>query len=195
LLSTGQLVNRSAARAGLTDRIFLSGGMGAGVAYLPVQVVPGVNTNRLHLRATRSGNDRNMISFALNLNQPANSVVVTGDAIVVNRTAASETIANIAAALAASPQASALVVATAVGAGSFTENIPPTYLFGGAGEPAFATIGGAATTIVSQSDTEIVLRTTNAALTAAGAAVGDLMEIQLTLGVFSERVSLGPLAA
>jgi len=151
----------------------LKGGDGSGVAFADL-LVAGVNpTNRLRIQAQRVGNQGNLINIQLRGGQVGDTVVVTGNSIVVNRIAAATAIGTLATAINANAAANALVQATAVGAGNLG-NVGPVYLACGAGEQAVATVGGAPATITLHTSTSMVVTASPAALVAAGVAVGEV---------------------
>lgn len=179
----------SASYAGQPEYVNLEGGCDGGLAVLDVPVDSGVPTNRLRLTATRGGSDANFINFTLNVSQGANTVVVSGNNITVNRTGATETIANIVTAINASAPAAALVTASAVGSGALGA-ITKTFLYGGSGESPVATIGGATTSITSHTDSVMTLVTTNAALLTAGVAAAEAaaISIRMNYGLVNAQV-------
>lgn len=176
------------------NALTLAGGDGSGPSSIHIPVVEGVMTNRLVFTANRAGNDTNLITLTLNMSQGANTVVVTGNDIVVNRTAATETLANLVTAINANANAAALGTASAVGSGSLGATAK-TWAWGGAGDGVVATIGGAAARVVSMTDTSMVLATTNAALVAAGAVAGEQMIVQVSLSFGQISASAGALGA
>jgi hypothetical protein len=160
---------------------YLDGGDGAGLAFDDI-LVSGVDpTNRLRITAQRSGNQGNMISITLRMSQAGNSVTVSGSDIVVDRTGATETLANLVTAINA-PGSAAIpfIKASAVGVGSLGA-VSKTYLVGGAGEQVSAQIGGAPATIREQGDTSMLVDVLGTALTAAGVATGDVALVNLLL--------------
>ena len=178
----------------LKDKLRLSQGDGSAPASASFFVTAGAYANRLRVVSARAGNDRNIISLTVNMAQGSNTVVVTGTDIVVNRTGATETIANLVTAINGSAQAAALVTASAVGAGSLGAQ-DKTWLEGGAGEPVIATIAGAPARVVSQTDTAIVLAVTNPDLVAAGVSVGEIAVIQLLMHYGLATATMGAVAA
>jgi hypothetical protein len=122
-----------------------------------------------------------MISITLRMSQAGNSVTVSGSDIVVNRTGATETLANLVTAINA-PGSAAIpfIKASAVGVGSLGA-VSKTYLVGGAGEQVSAQIGGAPATIREQGDTSMLVDVLGTALTAAGVATGDVALVNLLL--------------
>jgi len=177
--------------AGQLDRVYLSGGDGGGIAVIDVPVVAGVPTNRLRVTANKAGNDGNFLTLTLLMSQLANSVVVTGTNIVVSRTGATETVANLVAALAGSAPAAALVTASAVGAGAVGA-LTKSWFYGGAGETPSAKVAGAPATITAHTDTSIVMTVTAPALATAGALAGEqgMIQIAMNYGLVSAPVTL-----
>jgi hypothetical protein len=153
----------------------LTGGDGAGVAF--VDLFYGA-TGRLRLEAVKPGNEQNLITITFNTPAGLGSVVVSGNNITVTPAAAGAAIATVATQINTDPAASALVTASATGAGNVVAT-GKTYLANGSGETPVVTIGGAATTVVSHSDTALVLSTTNGALVAAGVAAGEIAMINV----------------
>ena len=181
--------------SGLVDRVYLTGGDGGGLAQLDVLVSGSADpTNRLSLVATTAGNQQNFITFTLLVGQVGNSVTVTGTNIVVSRIAATPTIAAVQGALAGSAPASALVTATAVGAGNLA-GVTKSWLHSGSGETPVVQIAGAVATVVSQSDTQLVVSTTNPALVAAGATAGQEATVQVQMNYGLVTAPIGVLAA
>jgi hypothetical protein len=159
---------------------FLTGGDGTGVAFADL-LVSGTNpANRLHIRAQRAGNQGNLINVKILANQIADTVTVTGNAILVRRVAATTTLADLAAAINSNASATALVHATAMGVGSLGD-VEQTYLACGAGEQASAQIGGAPATITQHTDTSMLVSATPAALAAAGVTAGAVTHVNILL--------------
>jgi len=182
------------AQSVLKDRMFLTGGDGSSPATADLLVSGTSMANRLKIVSTKAGNDRNLITITINASQGANSVSVSGNDITVDRTTATTAIATLASAINANTAAAALVTASAVGSGSIGA-VSKTWLRGGAGESVSITIGGAATTVVSQTDTAIEVSTTNAALLAAGVAAGDVVSLQMVMHYGLVHASVGTVAA
>lgn len=160
---------------------YLKGGDGGGLAILDVPVVDGVMTNRLRLTAQKAGNPSNQIALVLRMSQGGNTVTVSGTTITVNRTGATETIANLVSAINGNASAAALVVASAVGAGSLGA-LTLRYLYGGAAEEPVATIGGAPAVVTGHTDSVMVLSVLAADLVTAGATTGEEMIVQVIYG-------------
>jgi hypothetical protein len=160
---------------------YLEGGDGAGLAFADLLVAGTDPTDRLRITAQRSGNQGNVISITLRMNQAGNSVTVSGTDVVVNRTGATETLANLVTAInTPAGAAEPFIKATAVGAGSLGD-VSKTYLAGGAGEQVSAQIGGAPATIREQGDTSMLVDVLGTDLTAAGVASGDVALVNLLL--------------
>ena len=157
---------------------FLTGGDGTGIAFADLLVSGTDPTNRLNVIAQRAGNQGNLISLTIVL-APAgsNGVVVTGNDIVVTRTAATS-LADLRTAIRNNAAALALVHPEVVGAGNISA-VTKTFLAGGAGEQPVAQIGGAPATVYEQSDTLLTLYVTGAALTAAGVAAGEVAQVNI----------------
>lgn len=159
---------------------FLQNGDGTGVAFADLLVSGTDPTNRLRLQAQRAGNQGNLISVKIRMSQGGAAVTTTGNAIVVDFTQATRTLAQIVAAINGDAAANALVQATAVGAGSLG-SVEQTYLAGGAGEQASAQIGGAPAAITLHTDTDMVLTASIAALGAAGVLAGEVAHTNILL--------------
>lgn len=159
---------------------FLQGGDGTGSAFADFLVAGTDPTNRLRLQAQRGGNQGNLINVKILASQGADAVTVSGNDILVTRTAATTTLANLATAINANANAAALVRATAVGAGSLG-SVEKTFLAGGAGEQAVAQIGGAPATITLHTDTDMVLTATSGALGTAGVVAGEVTHTNILL--------------
>jgi len=162
---------------------FLSGGDGTGVAVADVLVSGTDPANRLRLTAQRGGNQGNLINLTVRVNQAANAVTVTGNSIVVDRTAANVSLTTLAGLLntAASAQ-NALVEASVVGSGASTiTDVAQLYLAGGAGEQLTAQIGGATARVRVHTDTGVELFATAAALATAGVLANEVVQINLLL--------------
>lgn len=158
----------------------LTGGAGGGMAWL---VVPASATSWLFVEARKPGNDANAISLKILAAAGAGGVAVTGNAIVVTPAAAAIGVADIAAQINGSATAAALVKATATGVANVSPaTMGQSYLFGGSGEPTVVTIGGAATSVTTHTDTSMVLAVTNAALVAAGVGATNVALISIKLG-------------
>jgi len=159
---------------------FLVGGDGTGSAFADLLVAGTDPTNRLRLQAQRAGNQGNLINVTIRMNQGGAAVTTTGNSIVVDFTQANRTLAQVAAAINGDAAASALVRATAVGAGNLVD-VTRTYLACGAGEQAVAQIGGAPAAITLHTDTDLVATATIAALGAAGVVAGEVVGVNLLL--------------
>lgn len=164
---------------------YLSGGDGAGLAVVDFLAVALDPTDRVRISAQRSGNQGNMISVRLRLNQAGNVITVSGNDITIDRTAASVSLTALAAAInttAGNPW-EPLINATVVGTGAtlITADVGKTYLAGGAGEQVSAQIGGAPATIRLQSDVGMTVDVLGADLTSAGVASGDVALLNLLL--------------
>ena len=160
---------------------FLRDGDGGGLAILDVPVVALVPANRLRLTAQKSGNNSNQIALVLNMSQGSNTVSVTGKVITVNRTGATETLANLVSAINGNAAAAALVFASAVGTGSLGAQTA-RYLYGGGAEEPVATVGGAPAVVTSHTDTVMVLSVLAADLVTAGVASGEEVVVQVIYG-------------
>ena len=159
---------------------FLKGGDGGGLAELNF-LVSGTNpANRLRVLAQKSGTPSNHIRIKLVMNQGGNSVVVSGKTITVNRTGATETIANLASAINASAAAAALVQAGVLGTGSLADS--DGYLYGGSGEEPVVTVGGAPAVVTGHADDSMQLSVAAADLVAAGVSNLDNAVIQVVMG-------------
>jgi hypothetical protein len=181
-------------QAGQITKIYLDGGDGGGLARLDIPVVAGVPTNRLVLTSAKGGNDRNTITVTFVSGSDA--VAVSGNNITVTR-AADTSISALVTAINANASARALVVASAVGDDSLTLSrvMAKSWLYGGGGETPVATIAGAASTVVSQSDTSMELSVTNAALVAAGASAGEVAVVQVQMNYGLVAASIGLIVA
>lgn len=151
---------------------FLQGGDGTGSAFADFLVAGTDPTNRLRLQAQRAGNQGNLINVKILGGQGADLITVTGNDILVEYIAATTAIGTIATDINSDLAASALVRATAVGAGSLGD-VERTYLACGAGELAVAQIGGAPADITLHTDTSLVVSAGPAALLAAGVLLGE----------------------
>jgi hypothetical protein len=181
--------------AGQVNRVYLEGGDGGGLAMLMVPVVAGDPTNMLLLVSTRAGNDRNLITLTITINSGVPiATTVSGNNITVALQGATATLAAIAGSINGTAAARALVEAQDQGVGSLGA-LAKSWLYGGGGEPAVATVAGAAATIRSQSDGQMVLRTTNPALVAAGAVVGELAAVQVQMNYGLVAADIGALVA
>lgn len=156
-------------------------GDGGGIARYDILVSGTDPTNRLRLMALKGGNAGNRIAIVLLMSQGANAVAVSNNVITVSRTGATETLANLASAINGNASAAALVTATAVGSGSLGA-LTRRYLYGGAGPDFSATVGGAAATILSHTDTVLTMSVTAAALVAAGVVEFEQAVLQLIAG-------------
>ncbi len=179
---------------GVFNGIKMTGGDGNGHARIMVPSVP--KTGWLHLVATKTGNDQNLITLTINAGAVGNTVVVTGTNIVVNRTSATPQITAVRDAIIADSGvggAASLVIATLVGTDGTLAGTTKTYANGGSGETPAITIGGGACTIVSVADTAIVLSVTGAQLTTAGVANGEQAVIVMrgNYGLVSAQLSAG----
>lgn len=159
---------------------FLAGGDGTGSAFADLLVSGTDPTNRLRLQAQRAGNQGNLINVTIRMSQGAAVVTTTGNSIVVDFTQANRTLAQVAAAINGDAAASALVRATAVGAGNLVD-VARTYLACGAGEQAVAQIGGAPAAITLHTDTDLVATATAGALGTAGVVAGEVAGLNLLL--------------
>jgi hypothetical protein len=159
---------------------FLTGGDGGGIAFADLLVSGTDPTNRSRVQAQRAGNQGNMVSIEIRVSQGADAVTVTGNDILVTRTAATLTLAQLKTALDGNASALALVNTTTVGAGSLGA-VAKTYLNGGAGEQPTAQLGGATATITSMSDTVMTVTATAGALTGAGVAATEVAMLNLML--------------
>ena len=180
-------------QSGQIAKIYLDGGDGGGLARLDIPAVAGVPTDRLVLTSAKGGNDRNTITVTFV--SGSNAVAVSGNDITVTR-GSDTSIADLVTAINGSG-ARALVVASAVGDDSLTLSrvMAKSWLYGGGGETPVATIAGAASTVVSQSDTAMVLSVTNTALVAAGAAVGEVAVVQVQMNYGLVAASIGLIVA
>jgi len=165
----------------LPEFLYLRGGDGGGVAELLVPVVAGVATNGLKLVAQKAGNPGNNVSLVLRMEQGADAVTVSNGRITVDRTGATETLANLVTAINGNATAAALVLASARGTGSLGAK-GPLYLYGGGGEEPVATVGGAAATVTEHTNTSLKLAVPAAAYLAAGGADQMSAVIQILLG-------------
>lgn len=181
--------------AGQVNRVYLEGGDGGGLGVLMVPVTAGLLGNMLYIESTRAGNDRNLITLTITANSGVPiATTVSGNNITVALQGATDTLANIAASINGSIAASALASATAMGVGSLGAT-PKSWLYGGGGEAPVATVAGAAAAIVSQVDQQMVVRTTNPALIAAGATPGQIAALQVQMNYGLVAVDLGNLVA
>lgn len=165
----------------LPEFLYLRGGDGGGVAELLVPVVAGVATNGLKLVAQKAGNPGNNVSLVLRMEQGADAVTVSNGRITVDRTGATETLANLVTAINGNATAAALVLASARGTGSLGAK-GPLYLYGGGGEEPVATVGGAAATVTEHTNTSLKLAVPAAAYLAAGGTDQMSAVIQILLG-------------
>lgn len=161
--------------------ILLTGGDDGGTAlrYIPT-VLP--QTSYLIVEAKKPGNDGNLIAVRV-LAAGVAAVVVSGSLITVTPAIGAIDVVSIAAQINGSVPAAALVVATAVGA----SNISPAtfgyqYLYGGAGEPASATIGGAPAALSAHTDIAMTLTATAPDLLAAGVLASEHAVINVLTG-------------
>lgn len=180
--------------SGLTDRVYLSGGDGGGLAFLDIPVVAGVEANRLRVTSQKAGNQNNLITLTLVASSGAPGVTVSGNDITVAFAAATRTLANLVADINGSAPAAALVVASAVGAGSLG-SVSKSWLNCGGGETPVATIGGAVSVVTAQTDTSMVLTTTNGALVAAGVLAGEEANVQIQMNYGLVATSVGIISA
>jgi hypothetical protein len=183
--------------SGLIGRVYLLGGDGGGLAQLDV-LPAGVTdpSNRLTLVATKAGNQQNFITFTLLVGQAGNSVTVTGTNIVVSRILPNPTITAVEAAIDGNAAASALVTASTVGVGATTlSGVSKSWLHSGGGETPTVQIAGAVASVVSQTDTQMVVRTTNGALVTAGAVAGEEATVQVQMNYGLVTAPIGALAA
>lgn len=159
---------------------YLKSGDGGGVAELNFLVATEAPANRLRIVAQKGGCPSNNIRVKLVMSQGGNTVVVSGKTITVNRTGSTETIGNLVTAINANATAAALVVASAVGAGSLGAS--DGYLYGGSGEEPVATVGGAAAVITGHTDTGMVLSVAAADLVTAGVTNLEEAVVQVLMG-------------
>ena len=186
----------TASSSGQITKVYLTGGDGGGVAILDVCSTAGVVTNRLRLTAVTGGNDRNQITMTLTLGTSNAISVVDRYNIVVSRAASTVSIATLVSVINGHAPARALVVASAVGTDSnLIAAFSKTWLYGGGGETPVATLAGAATSITSQSDTQMVLHTTAGALAAVSATAGQMADVQIQMNYGLVASNLGVLAA
>lgn len=164
--------------AGLDLR--LSGGRGAGVAWALYSSV--LATSWLLVEGRTPGNDYNDISLRILAASGGGSVSVSGRDITVTPASGTITVSGIAAQINANAAAAALVRATATGTSNISPTVVKGHLAGGSGVAPKVTIGGAAATFTSFSDTAIVLATTNSALAGKSVLATDLVEVVLELG-------------
>lgn len=186
----------TASSSGQITKVYLTGGDGGGVAILDVCSTAGVVTNRLRLTAVTGGNDRNQITMTLTLGTSNAISVVDSYNIVVSRAASTVSIATLVGVINGHAPARALVVASAIGTDSnLIAAFSKTWLYGGGGETPVATLAGAATSIISQSDTQMVLHTTAGALAAVSATAGQMADLQIQMNYGLVTSGLGALAA
>lgn len=183
--------NLGASASGQGKALSLSTGDGTGVALLDTPALLGV-AGFLRVVAVKAGNEQNLITLRLNVGQGGNSVAVTGTNIVVNRTEAAPTIANVVTAINGSAPAAALVTASSQGAAGTLPGFLPTWLYGGSGETPTAKVGGGVATVTAHSDIEIDLSITGAVVTAAGPIVTDdaLVQVQMNYALLQARVTV-----
>lgn len=168
---------------------FLAGGDGTGLAFADILVAGVDPTNRLRLTAQRAGNQGNLINLTIVYDSGgANGVAVTGNNIVVTRTATTS-LANLVSAINGNAAAAALLVASAVGSGNIL-SATKTYLAGGAGEQPAATVGGAPAAITAQADDVMTVTATSGALSTAGVVAGEIATVSLTLDYQRINVSM-----
>ncbi len=174
---------------GVFRGITMLGGDGGGVALLDVPSV--LKTGWLRCEATKPGNNQNLVTLTLVTGAGADTVVVAGSSITVNRISATPLISAVVTAINANASAAALVAASLVGTDSALAALAKTYLYGGAAETPTVTLGGATPTIVSHSDTAIVLSITGAAATAAGVAALEqaVLSIRTNYGLLSAQIA------
>lgn len=174
------------------EYLYLGGGDGGGLAELLVPVLSTSVANGLLVYAQKGGNTSNGISLKLVMNQGGNSVVVTGNAIVVNRTGATETLANLVSAINGNANAAALVRAEARGTGSLGD-LAPRYLYGGAGEDPNVYVGGAEAVVTEHTNTSMVITVDPADLAAAGGDIQKSVMVQATIGdrLINSQVEMG----
>lgn len=158
----------------------LSRGRGTGVAFADFLLSGTDPTNALRLFAQKAGNQGNIITVTIKANQGANSIVVSGNDITVNRMAATTAISALVTAINGDAAANLLVRAVAIGSGNLG-SVAQTYLAGGAGETPVATIGGAVGTIKSHTDTDMIISASAGLLTGAGVAAGEVAKVFVTL--------------
>jgi hypothetical protein len=183
----------TASNSGQIGKVYLSGGDGGGLSRLDVPVVAGVQTNRLVLVSRRAGNNQNLITLRITVSSGVGTVAtLSGSDITVACNGATETLANIETAI--NNLANGPVIASAVGSGSLGA-LAKTWLHSGGGEAPAATVAGAPATVVSQSDSQMVLSVTSGALSTAGATVGQIGVVQLQMNYGLVNTDIGPLVA
>lgn len=162
--------------------IILTGGDDSGTAmrYFP-STAP--LTSFLTLEAKKPGNDGNLIALRVLAPAGAGSVSVSGSLITVTPALATIDVVSIAAQINGSVPAAALVTAVAVGAANLSPSVfGYEYLYGGAGEPATATLGGAAAALSAHTDTSLTLTVTAPDLLAAGVLASEQAVINVLTG-------------
>jgi hypothetical protein len=185
---------RTPSSSGLIDRVYLGGGDGGGLAYLDLPV-SGAESNRLRITSQKAGNQNNLITVTLVASSGAPGVTVSGNNITVAFAAAARSLTNIANDINTDPAAQVLVVATIVGAGANTlGSVSKSWLNCGGGETPVATVAGAVATVTAQTDTSMVITTTNAALVAAGALAGEEANVQIQMNYGLVTTSIGAIA-
>lgn len=166
---------------GPVDTSRLSGGDGAGVAYLDLRTATA--GSYLRLTAKKPGNQGNLITIEVTAPDAGGpSVSVTGRAIKVipHTTVGDDDLTTIAGLINGYAAAAALVTAAAIGTGTVILPTPvkPTYLYGGAAEEPTAYVGGASAKVTSFTDTAIGLTAVKADL-AGLLATGDFAKVVL----------------
>lgn len=159
----------------------LTGGSGSGTAHL---IVPtSVATSFLKIDARKPGNGGNRITVKILAASGGGSVSVSGNDITVTPAAGGIGVDELATQINASAAAAALVVAAAQGTTDISPaTVAKSYLLNGCGEDAVATVGGAAASITTHSDTSIALSVSAAALAAASVAENEQAVINLLTG-------------
>mgnify|MGYP001231946569 CR=1 FL=1 len=176
--SSGEIQGPNVAAGSLPFQ-YLAGGDGCGLAFADIMVSGVDPTNRLRITAQRAGNQGNLVSLTIIFDALAvNGVAVTGNDIVVTRTATTA-IGALVTAINANAAALALVKASAVGAGNIL-SATKTYLAGGAGEQPTATVGGAPGAITEQSDTSMLVAASAVDLGTAGVVAGEVAVLSIT---------------
>lgn len=168
----------------------LVGGRGQGVAWHIFPTVLG--TSWLLIEGRSPGNSKNAISVKI-IAEGAGAVTVSGNDITVEPVTGDIGAAEIATQINANAAAAALVRATATGTSDLDPvTVGKTYLHGGSGHDAVATIGGAAASFTTYTNTSIVLATTNGALVAAGVGATMLADVNVKAGpdVFGTQVHM-----
>lgn len=180
----------TASNAGQVGKVYLSGGDGGGLARLDVPVVAGDPANRLVLVSKKAGNDQNAITLTITVsNGGSTTASFSGNDILVECSGATETLANLASAI--TGVAGIPVVASDVGTGSLGA-LDKTWLYGGGGETPVATVGGKAAVITAQSDSQMTVTVSHAALVVSPAVTaGDQLALQLQMNYGLVSAPLG----